>query len=298
MSKNWIKHISNFTKQIKTIAVLVFIPFLSIFSQNKVDFFSAENRLKFGDYLYCQKDYLRAFDEYSAYLSSHNNDTILFKMSLALREMKRYSEAEDYLVNLSFNSNLSERARIELFKTYFINKEKNKIFDEYKNKRFVPQNNKSIKSLYYVSQLLWSNILPDSIDFTSAFEKDINKKMGIFYHRKRHPNHKDEITAGILSAVIPGLGKIYNEDYGDGITAFIFTSALGYIAYSNFQAQHNFRAWLFTGLTALFYGGNVYGSIVSAQLYNAAEDAKYESELLQFVKQENYFDNQSTDFCK
>ncbi len=282
-----------------TTILLALILSSNLFPQEKIDFFSAANRLKFGDYLYRQKDYLRAFDEYSAYLKTHGNDTMLLKMSLALREMKRYSEAEDYLKSLAFNSPLKKRAKIELFKTYFIKGGGTQLKNEFERKRYVPENGRgAVLSLYYVSQILWSQTLPDSVNFIAAFEPDIREKMENYYYRKKYPGYKDETTAGILSAAIPGLGKIYNEDYGDGITAFIFTSVLGYLTYDNFRAGHTFRAWLFAGLTGLFHGGNIYGSIVSARLYNAKTDAEYEKELFNFVKEENYFDNNTSVFHK
>lgn len=255
--------------------------------------------MKFGNYLYCQKDYLRAFEEYSEYLKNRSGDTVLFKISLALREMKRYSETEDYLKTLAFNSRLTERARVELFKTYFIENDFKTFKNEYKYGRYLPEKNiGTVKQLFYVSQLLWEDILPDSIDFVNAFQSDIKNKAAKFYFAKHYPDRKEEATAGLLSAIVPGLGKIYTGDYGDGITGFLFTAILGYIAYDNFRAGHNFRGGLFSGLTALFYGGNIYGSITSAQIYNAAADYKYEEELLNFVKEENYFDPHREEFCK
>lgn len=241
---------------------------------------------------------MRSFEEYAAYLKFHPDDKVLLKVALALREMKRYAEAEDYLKNLSFNSAFSERARTELFKTYFIEENYGEFFTEYKYKRFLPEKNTQIVNrLFAASQLLWSNTLPDSIQFVNYFEMDIKEKVAEFYNKKHFPDYKDAYLAAGLSAVVPGLGKIYTGDYGDGIIAFLFTSVLGYIAYDNFNAGHNFRAWLFTGLTALFYGGNVYGSYTAAQIYNASYDIRYEENLRQFIRDENYFDNFRQEDC-
>jgi len=38
---------------------------------------------------------------------------------------------------------------------------------------------------------------------------------------------KDPWTATILSAIVIGLGQIYNEDYGKGITFFVLAIVLG-----------------------------------------------------------------------
>lgn len=286
--------------RIKVIILLLFVisPYLSL-AQDSTDFFSAKNRLRFGDFLYCSKDYLRAIDEYAEYLKKFNNDTIVFKISLALRKMKKYSQAEDYFKTLAFNSPLNQRARIELFKTYFIEKDFGSFSAEMERRRFFPEAKpQPVISLYYSSQLLWSKTLPDSVEFISAFESGVQKKMAEFYAAKNYPDIKDETTAGVLSALIPGLGKIYTGEYGDGITAFIFNSVLGFLAYDNYRAGHKFRTWLFGGMTMVFYAGNIYGSVASAQLYNVASEINFRTRLNDYIKSKNYFDDITTEFCK
>ena len=85
------------------------------------------------------------------------------------------------------------------------------------------------------------------------------------------------------------MGKIYTGEIGDGITAFLSTAVSAYLAYSNFKNDHQFRGWLFTGLTAFFYTGNIYGSAVSAQTYNARIQINFEKEVKLFFEQRNYF---------
>ncbi|RMD49156.1 MAG: tetratricopeptide repeat protein [Ignavibacteria bacterium] len=283
---------------IKSVPVFLIILFNLSYSQSSQSFFSPQNRLKFGDYLYCQKDYLRAFDEYRQYLKFEHNDTLLFKMGLALREMGRFSEAEDYFSNLSFNSAFAARSRKEYFKTLFISGDYTKLKEETVSNRFTPYDKNFLNSLNMSAILLWENRLPDSTGFANSFQPDLRPKMIELFMRKKYPDYKDQLTAGILSGIVPGLGKIYNGDYGDGITAFLFTTVLGYLAYDNFKADHNFRAWLFTGLTAIFHAGNIYGSVASAQMHNAEYDLLLQREIKKIVESENYFDSEKPDFCK
>nr|MCU0345197.1 hypothetical protein [Ignavibacterium sp.] len=52
-----------------------------IFSQH-IDFNSPQNIKLFADYLFCDKDYLRAIDEYEKYISLVEDDSIQFKICL------------------------------------------------------------------------------------------------------------------------------------------------------------------------------------------------------------------------
>ena len=75
------------------------------------------------------------------------------------------------------------------------------------------------------------------------------------------------------------------------------TGLLAFLAYDNFRADHEARAWIFTGLGAFFYAGNIYGSIASAQIFNAKIDFDFNEGLRLFLEKENYFLPQY-DFCK
>lgn len=99
-----------------------------------------------------------------------------------------------------------------------------------------------------------------------------------------------------MSAIIPGSGKMYVGEWSDGIAAFLVTGLFAFLAYDNFRADHTTRAWIFTGLGAFFYAGNVYGSIASAQIFNARVDFKFNDGLKLFLEEKNYFVPEY-DFC-
>jgi TM2 domain-containing membrane protein YozV len=137
----------------------------------------------------------------------------------------------------------------------------------------------------------------DKEKFLQPFEADERHIVSDFYDLKLNPPYKSELTAAILSTLIPGAGKIYTKDYSDGIIAFLVTGLMSYISYRDFKADHKFRGWLFAGLTAFFYGGNIYGSIASAQIYNAGINFKLNSDMKFFLEEKNYF-VPDYEFCK
>ena len=82
---------------------------------------------------------------------------------------------------------------------------------------------------------------------------------------------------------------MYVGEWGDGIMALITTGLFAFLAYDNFRADHNTRAWIFTGLGAFFYAGNIYGSVAAAQIYNAKIAFEFEDCLNLYLEHKNYF---------
>lgn len=264
-------------------------------------FHSPENILKFADYLYCKKDYLRAISEYESLLKFSNvpSDTIKFKIALGFSNMGQSKEAEERFINLSSGNTFSDEARLELYKSKFFSNNLSSLRNMYKEKTyFSDKYTNPIRSLYYTSYLFDTAPLPGKDEFKDAFPSNAKSKMEEFYLRKSNPPYKSPVKAAILSAIIPGLGKAYAGEWGDGLTSLIVTGVLSYISYDNLKAHHNFRGYLFGGLAALFYAGNVYGSAAQAQIFNAQVDYTFTADLKLFLNSNNYFLPDYEQFCK
>lgn len=254
---------------------------------------SDENRKLFADYLYCQQDYLRAAEEYEALSKMNLSDTILYKIGKSYSIIGNTDKALNYFSSIQSNSSLLknvllEKARIFYLTEYFISLDK--LVNDIDGSSIEL---KKIQIAFYLK----TNLL-DSVhnDLFKNDDNDINTLKN-FFERRKNPAYKSETVAGILSALIPGSGKIYAENYGDGITAFILTGLFSYLAYDNFKHSHQFRAYLFSGLAAGFYFGNIYGSVASAQIFNAKVDFNFLNDLSEFLSSKNYFINEF-EFCK
>ncbi len=287
----------------KNLLVKIFILLLAfsckIFSQenNSINIYSKENILKFADHLFCQADYLRAVNEYQRFLSHQKNDTIKFKIALANSRMKNFDAGETGFEELFSNSNFSDEAKFEFLKLKFINNKFDDLQNLYNKLHFDELKNISAK-LFYLSYLAEENSnLPNENIFINSFDEDEITLIKNFYKRKKEPNYKSKTKAALLSTILPGAGKIYAKDYGDGITAFLLNGILAYISYDNFKADHKFRGWFWGSMAALFYAGNIYGSAASANIYNAKIDVSLNSDLNIFLKNNNYF-SPDYEFCK
>ncbi|HEY6438358.1 MAG TPA: hypothetical protein VIY47_17360, partial [Ignavibacteriaceae bacterium] len=150
-----------------------------------------------------------------------------------------------------------------------------------------------LRSLYFIE--IRSNEMRKE-DLLNQFDLPQRNQIETFIDLSENPDYKSPALAGILSAVIPGSGKMYVGEWGDGITGLLITGLFAFLAYDNFKADHTARAWIFTGIGAFFYAGNIYGSIASAQIFNARIDFDFNNGLKLFLDQENYF-LPKYDFC-
>ncbi len=281
---------------IKKITLFIFL-FTSLILSQQIDFNSPQNIKLFADFLFCNKDYLRAIDEYERYLKMCEDDSIQFKIAYGFLQMGNYQNAIEKFSAIKSNSNFYDAAGIEKLKVFFLANDTSSFISEadlllQSNN---PYNNNVLR--FKNSVILFTKNLPAKDILLSPFTFEEKSIISDFYDWKKNPPYKSEQIAGILSTIIPGSGKIYTKNYSDGITAFILTGLFGYLAYSNFEHKHSFRAWVFTGLAAGFYAGNIYGSIASAQIFNARLNFEFDEGVKLFLENNNYF-TPVYDFCK
>ena len=92
---------------------------------------------------------------------------------------------------------------------------------------------------------------------------------------------KSPALALALSAVIPGTGKMYAGEAGDGLQSLILVGALATLAAVSFHADgvESWRGWLYTSFGGLMYAGNLYGSAVSARRWNQKQEEALREDL-------------------
>ena len=276
-----------------------FIALLSsfIFSQ-KIDFNSPQNIKLFADYLFCDNDYLRAIDEYEKYLSVVDDDSVHFKVAIGYSVINDQIKAYQKFSSIKRTSSFYEQSKIEMLKSLYLQNIDSSYFlySDILIHSQSPFSNNAYR-LKNTSLLIFKNDLPEKEKFLFPFENEDKNSLSNFYDLKNNPPYKSEAWSGILSAIIPGAGKIYTKEYGDGITAFILTGLFAYLAYTNFEHNHPTRAWIFTAIGAGFYAGNIYGSVASAQIFNARVNFEFNEGVKLFLEEKNYF-VPTNDFCK
>lgn len=99
----------------------------------------------------------------------------------------------------------------------------------------------------------------------------------------RQQQRKSALKAALLSAVLPGAGKIYvGKQLGQGISTFIQNAILGLQAYEGLRKDGvgSPRFIIFGSLFALFYVGNIWGSSVSVGVKRQEFNDKINEQIL------------------
>lgn len=265
--------------------------FFSIFLLNFIiqaqinSFHSFENIKLFADYLFCQKDYLRAIEEYNRLSSDFVSDTTLFKIGYSYFHIDNLKSSEYYLKQIPDNSKLKNISLQYLSLNYFLRND----FTAIKN---IINNNAKYDLKNSLKLLLFSNIINNrtypSKEELLIYDEDEISFIDELIYNKNNPHYKSPTFASILS-IIPGLGKIYTKNYTDGLTSFILTTLFSFLAFDNFSSKSEFKGYLFALIGFGFYAGNIFGSALSAIKYNKHFDEKIQREASNFLIRKNYF---------
>src|SRR5574338_153396 len=269
------------------IATLFFSSFLI---GQQINFQSPDNIKSFADFLFSEKDYLRAIYEYEKYLNFFDDDTIQFKSAISYSSINDQVNAVKKFSSIKEKSPFFEVSKIEILKSFYL-QDLEPTFVTYAEELIESKFKYSINAEKFknTSLLLLKHDLPEKKIFLYPFEEDEKKILSNFYDQKKDPDYKSEFFAGLLSVIIPGAGKIYTKNYGDGITSFLLTGLFTYLAYTNFEHKHYTRAWIFTAVGAGFYTGNIYGSIAAAQIFNVKINFDFDEGVKLFLEEKNYF---------
>ncbi len=143
-------------------------------------------------------------------------------------------------------------------------------------------NNTNDSSLQPLVLLMLSanELLQNHPSMFSAYSKMIvtgdelieQKKAGLnkVYQSEIAFHRKSPVVAGVMSAIIPGLGKWYAGKPSEALGAFIPLASLGLLSYEAYKRGgiNSIGFVSFASLFSVFYAGNIWGSIVSVKLRN------------------------------
>jgi tetratricopeptide (TPR) repeat protein len=254
-------------------------------SYGETDYYSPENTLKFADYLYQTKDYLRAAGEYQRYLfhSPEDADNALFRIGLCYQRAGDTVKAVDFFGKVGAESRFHFAASYQIAYTYFLS-------DQYENSvRFLDQTLggtkntdergqlKILTAFNYLHQRRWSDAegILQPLTLKDAELNGVASSLRVRAREGVDLPRKNPALAGLFSTVIPGTGKMYCGQYGDGIYSLIVVGVTGLLAWNGFQENgvHSVKGWLLGSVSAVFYAGNIYGSAIAARIYNRQLEA-------------------------
>ena len=108
-----------------------------------------------------------------------------------------------------------------------------------------------------------------SAGFTGSysFMAEEEKKLVNYFERINSAPNRSPFLAGLMSAAVPGLGRIYAGKTAEGIAGFLYVGAMFAATYDfyNRLGSNNPFFILSAGLSGIFYIGNIWGSVVTVQ---------------------------------
>lgn len=259
--------------------------FLSdIIAEETIDYYSPENVLKFADYLFAQGDYLRAAGEYQRYMfiQSKDNDMIRYKIAVCYRLGGRTEHAIrsfKELVKESLNSKTKSAAYYQIGVSYFLMQQFRESINfldtslpHISDEHFRLEAQQLI-GLSHLMRKEWNSAekMFEALKETDVL--DVRQKAivyGEFANRGEMLPKRSPLLAGFLSTIVPGAGRLYTGRVGDAVTSIITVGITGWQAYDGFSRDglSSVKGWTLGTLCGIFYAGNIYGSVISARVYN------------------------------
>ncbi len=277
---------ANNAPMLKAWNMIILLPLILLVSplQAQVDYFAPENILRFADHLYQNGEYRLAVGEYQryAYLVG-TSDSLDYRIAVcwhlggeidvAMRQYRR-------IIQQYPASPLSDRARYQQAVILTQQGHHRAAID------FLAEQSQHMKSTETLWRAQWLSglnhlylrhwqraeaelqgaaMLPLPLELLSQ-----TKQLQIVAAEGRKIHYKSPTLAGVLSAVVPGSGKMYAGRWNDGFYSLIL---VGLFAYQSYDAFHDHgiestKAWIYSGIGGVFYLGNIYGSILAVKIYN------------------------------
>jgi len=247
--------------------------------QGNIDYFSPVNIKNFAAHLFNQSEFERAAGEYDRlyYLDANNEyrDSALYMSGLSnlksgnlLMAQKRFKQ----LISKCDDSRLQTYGKYDYARSIYFAGEYLRVVDYLQMQDvsgdedlattgaldLYAVSNARINQWQIARQAVCGNHISNSITACSLVTDGINLP------------HKSRLLGGTLSALVPGLGKLYTNKKWDALFAFMQVGTSAWQSYRGFDKDGNnsTQGWVFGLLGAGLYVGNIYGTVVSVNIYN------------------------------
>jgi|WetSurMetagenome_2_1015567.scaffolds.fasta_scaffold11940_3 hypothetical protein len=262
------------------IALLLCLLFLFGFSSAQDDYYSRDNLITFADNLFSTGDYERAIGEYLRAAARCEEDSLRdslwYRIAVAYLYLSRPLDTRRYTDRIALAGSDSvyyaKTVCLRAFSYYLEHR-----YDSAMVHQSVMLKNPIWRQRLYqigiaslLRQYRWQEVVkaaaPSPADSLSLFLQSIARQ-GISLKLK------SPLTAGFLSTLLPGSGKLYARRGWDGLYSLLIVGSLAWQSYEGYRKDGpvSVRCLLFGGLGAVFYVGNIYGSTIAARNYNESK---------------------------
>ena len=248
------------------------------------EYYSPENTLKFADFLYTQGDYLRAAGEYQRYLFYQPQESaqIYYKIAVCYRfggRMEQAIQGFESLLQTYPESQFASRAYYQIGATYFLQDQFERsiqFLGEALPRLTDTRQHAEAEQLIgfsYLKQKRWSKASEIFKTLQASEVMSVREKAAVYHdyaEKGARLSTRSPFLAGTLSTFIPGAGRLYTGRLGDALASLLTVGLTGWQAYDGFRRDgiSSAKGWTLGTLCSIFYVGNIYGSVISARVYN------------------------------
>lgn len=253
--------------------IILFFTSLTSFSQSFVDTY------KFSEYLFEKKLYsdliyhLHSVDT-SYEWSISQNDSLNYLLGLTYYSRKELASSVKYFSKVSslspyyYKSKFLQQYNLAHLHDY---EQADSVLNELPGKDSLVI---ALKNLENAGIALLRRDLEAFKNYESGFEGKYyqlskqEENLSLLAHKIQTEKKKSPVVAGVLSGVVPGLGKIYAGKVGQGVVIFLQQLAFGLQAYEGYRKNgfESRQLYIFGGIFTLFHVGNIWGSVLSVKI--------------------------------
>lgn len=267
--------------QLKKQFILLFILLLgSKLAAWSQDLFDSTHTRQYANFLRLTHQYKQASDEYNRlYFFSNQQASYLPSLFYTLRKC----DQEQNVLQRFTNPNDLNDAAFQQYVYCLVKTNKTKEAIQLVNARQNLDTNlrNSLLGMSYIDQYRWkdASLLYSRIPFP---EKE---KVQSILQQTAKSHYKSPVLAASLSAVVPGLGKLYTGNKKDALMSFIFVGVNAFQTYRYFHKKgiQSKGGWIFASLSTGFYLGNVYGSYKAAKHKNKKINDAYKKQIFELT---------------
>jgi tetratricopeptide (TPR) repeat protein len=251
---------------------LFFSLFFSSYVLRGQDLFNSQNTAKYAEFLFLSGNYHEAIEEYERLIFTNQADD-----DSRLRLVKSYrlagmpERASNRMKALWQNpETVSQNVAKELFALKVINSTLGQTEQSLADNRLLSQEEKAffsvssalLKDDFLLADTLLDKFLPHANNALLAFRSITDEALS--------QSFKSPLLAGMMSAALPGSGKIYTGNWEDGLLATAIIGVSAWQAYRGFERHGTSSAygWIYSAIGGAFYIGNIYGSVKETNRYN------------------------------
>jgi len=276
----------NTTQILKFLFIIFFTTTLLSFvvAEEPIDYYGPENVRKFADFLYEQGDYLRAAGEYQRYLfyQPRESEEMRYRIALCYRfagQTEQSIQNFQILLRTHPEGRFTSQAYYQIGATYFLQDQfgqsvefLSEVLLHVTDARQHAEAEQLI-GLSYLMQKQWSEAGEVFKTLQRSGIPSVSQKAAMYHSYAKNgaglPT-RSPFLAGALSTVVPGAGRLYTGRFSDALTSLFIVGLTGWQADDGFHRDgiSTVKGWALGTLSGIFYVGNIYGSIISARVYN------------------------------